>query len=171
MKRMPSARRNTSLLRFTLVLLAIGACVFAAYRLAAPEAGVKAGDCVAMTFTGCGTGQATMATCDNEKSMFRVGKVLTRRGENCPDGHDEYTVLVDPKAGTLCLLPHLVKGSCYRPGVPEHSWYRAQCTGEGGIKVTEVLAGTTDHSRCPARTEAMSYDEPRITYCYTNADF
>jgi hypothetical protein len=161
-------RRKASLPRLALALLAIAASVFAVYRLAAPSASAKAGDCVAIShYTANGTGDGTTAGCDDEKATFQVGKVLVNRGENCPDGRDEYTVLVDAKAGTLCLLPHLVEGACYQPDVRENTWRKAECANRDGIRVTRVLAGTADGGRCPRESDALSYEEPPITYCFT----
>lgn len=149
-----------------LVIAALAVAVAAAFVYVEFAGGLraKAGECVTVTN---GTEVATTG-CGADNAKFKVGRVLTDSGGNCPAGDDEYVQVV-PKSGggKLCLLPNLVEGVCYRPADDEDSWGRATCTGEETVKVTKVIPVAGDGSGCPDDADLLSivYPEPPTTYC------
>lgn len=123
----------------------------------------KAGECVAVT-----SGTEVVSTgCTAGNARFRVGRVLTDSGANCPASDDEYVQVVPSSGGKLCLLPNLVEGSCYQPADNDDSWGPSACTGEETIKVAKVIAAVGDGAECPDGDDVVSivYPEPPTTYC------
>jgi len=158
------------LLAIVLAALAIiGVTAFTAIDFmgssSADSAAVKPGDCVMVTNHSDDRADVAGASCQDEKVTSKVGKVLTDKNATCPEG---YTAIV-PNTGDVkvCLLPNFVESACYQPDEAGEMWNKSTCAGDETVKVTKVISGAGDASRCP-ESEGWAYPEPPITYCVSD---
>ncbi|MFI9815213.1 LppU/SCO3897 family protein [Saccharothrix variisporea] len=148
------------------------AVVTAGYFVLRERAAADAGDCVSIGRQD-ENNRADVKTlgCDEDAASFKVGKVLDKSDEACPE--DGLYTEVSPAASAgdgykLCLLPNMSEGSCYKPDEGT-GFVKTDCTGPETIKVTKVIKDSVDLSQCPD-SAGMSYPEPKITYCLAPAE-
>lgn len=125
----------------------------------------ESGDCADVSG---GQFAATLSTvdCGSPDATHRVAKVLSA-GEPCPT--PDYSVYSETRRGAdqpqvrLCLVPILAEGQCYDTGDR-----KAACP--GAFTVVKVVDGQSDAALCDAATSvAVTYPEPRVTYCVVPA--
>ncbi|MEU7529893.1 hypothetical protein AB0A74_29485 [Saccharothrix sp. NPDC042600] len=155
-----------------LAVVVLAAVAVAGYFVVSERATADAGDCVSIGRQD-ENNRADVKTldCDDNAASYKVGKVLGKSDEACPE-EGLYTE-VSPAASVgdgykLCLLPNMAKGACYKPDEGT-GFVKTECTGPETIKVTDVIEGDIDLSRCPD-SAGMSYPEPKVTYCLAPAE-
>jgi hypothetical protein len=124
----------------------------------------QAGDCVRLGGT---VDEATIeeAACGSPESNYRVvsAEVST---DFCPGDVDQtyYETLAGIEQGALCLDIDFVVGGCMDLGTPDPE--RSDCDAPmiGGVRVVDVLQGTTDASECPS-SRSYVYDERAFVVC------
>ncbi|XVV04344.1 LppU/SCO3897 family protein [Actinosynnema sp. CA-248983] len=166
------AGSKRKLLIGALAVVVLAAVAVAGYFVVRERSTADAGDCVSIGRQD-DNNRADVKTldCDENEASYKVGKVLGSSDEACPE-EGLYTE-VSPVAGVgdgykLCLLPNMAKGACYKPD-DGTGFVKTECTGPETIKVTDVIEGDIDLSRCPD-SAGMSYPEPKVTYCLAPAE-
>ncbi|WP_309111784.1 hypothetical protein [Saccharothrix sp.] len=166
------AGSKRKLLIGALAVVVLAAVAVAGYFVLSERSTADAGDCVSIGRQD-ENNRADVKTldCDDNEASYKVGKVLGSSDEACPE-EGLYTE-VSPAAGVgdgykLCLLPNMAKGACYKPD-DGTGFVKTDCKGPETIKVTDVIEGDVDLSRCPD-SAGMSYPEPKVTYCLAPAE-
>ncbi|MEJ2855046.1 MULTISPECIES: LppU/SCO3897 family protein [unclassified Saccharothrix] len=155
-----------------LAVVAVAAIAVAGYFVLSERATADAGDCVSIGRQD-ENNRADVKTldCDEDDASYKVGKVLDKSDDACPE-EGLYTE-VSPADGEgdgykLCLLPNMSEGACYKPD-DGTGFVKTECTGPETIKVTKVIQDSVDLSQCPD-SAGMSYPEPKVTYCLAPAE-
>lgn len=134
--------------------------------------GYQAGDCVMVMPSAGGELHATKTACDTDAS-FTVAKLADPAGDCTPKGYDRFaSPQADPATGSLCLVPNLVAGHCYRFGTAVGIWNVNDCAdaGPAAIRVTKRV-DADDARACLVGTylPARTYPAPPRTYCLARA--
>ncbi|MEU5695778.1 hypothetical protein [Actinosynnema sp. NPDC020468] len=155
-----------------LAVVVVGVGVFAV-RYFTSGTSAQAGDCVSVAEkSGETTVDVDTLGCGEDKATYKVGKVLQSSDATCPEEGLYSEVTPASSAGDgykLCLLPNMTEGACYKPSDTGSDFVKTACSGAETIKVTKVLQGDTDTSKCPEGA-GMSYPEPAVTYCLAPAE-
>ena len=89
---------------------------------------------------------------------------------NCPDGKrdDSAYLSVEHDGVRMCFAPNMLEGRCYASEHGDRSLRNVSCTTSGAVRVVKRVDGSTD-ATCPTRTHAVTYTEPKRTYCAQRA--
>ncbi|WP_433267817.1 LppU/SCO3897 family protein [Actinosynnema sp. CS-041913] len=154
-------------------LVIVVAGFFAVRYFVGNSAAATAGDCVDLIEQPDNRADVKTLDCDDEKATYKVGKVMDKAEDVCPE-EGLYTE-VSPASSVggdgykLCLLPNMVEGACYQPDESSTGFVKGDCTGTDTFKVTQVIKDVSDLTKCPD-SAGFAYPEPAVTYCLAPAE-
>ncbi|ORX14340.1 hypothetical protein AWC27_20700 [Mycobacterium szulgai] len=149
------------------VLLVLGVLTFASIvvTVAARHDRPAIGDCYTNDILN-GNGPWKSSSCSNAEAVLQYAANADTAG-NCPDGkrNDSSYLSAEHRGVRMCFAPNLLQGQCY---VSEHDGKtvrHATCSTAGTIRIAKRVDGTTDTSKCPQHTRAVTYPEPKRLFC------
>lgn len=111
--------------------------------------------------------QWTSLSCKDPDAVLEYAAKSDPSG-NCPDGklNNSSYLSIDRDGARRCFIPNLIESHCYASERNDESVRRVSCATAGRvIRVVKRLDGTTDSSGCPTDSRAVSFPQPKRTYC------
>lgn len=129
------------------------------------EVDVEPGDCVALGGT---VDRATIdnADCGSRTSNYKVVDVV-EFGDECAEDIDQtyYESFAGVEVGALCLDVDWAVGGCMDLGGEDPQRIDCSATAIEGVKVTEILTGTSDVNECSFSDSGYEYWERNFVVC------
>jgi len=163
----PRKPRGTGMIVTGIVLLMLGVLTFAftVVAVTARHDRLAIGDCYTNDILN-DSGAWKPSSCSNAEAVLQYAANADVAG-NCPDGkrNDSSYLSAEHRGVRMCFAPNLLQGECY---VSEHDGKtvrHASCSTAGTIRIAKRVDGTTDTSKCPLHTRAVTYPEPKRLFC------
>lgn len=167
----PPARGSSGTVLIVLgaVLLVAGLAGVAA-NLGRHSGTLSVGECISAEDYGAGDMRPTPVDCGQAGAVYELAS--TGGGSaTCPDGEREnsgYAALVNDTL-TYCFALNIREGSCYRVEVAKNLFIPVSCSSPQAVsKIDRRVDGSTDESKCPSGTKAITFPEPVRLYCVSS---
>ncbi|KZS67189.1 LppU/SCO3897 family protein [Mycobacterium ostraviense] len=105
------------------------------------------------------------SSCSNKDAVLQYAANTDSIG-NCPDGkrNDSSYLSAEHNGVRMCFAANLLQGQCYASEHDDKTVRQTSCT-SGTVRIVKRVDGGTDASACPKRTRALTYTQPKRTYC------
>ncbi|VBA49286.1 LppU/SCO3897 family protein [Mycobacterium attenuatum] len=110
------------------------------------------------------------SSCSNSDAVLQYAANADSNG-NCPDGkrNDSSYLSAEHNGVRMCFAANLLQGQCYASEHNDKTVRAASCSRTGTVRVVKRIDGSTDASACPKHTRALTYPQPKRTYCTERA--
>lgn len=105
------------------------------------------------------------SSCSNPDAVLQYAANTDSKGD-CPDGkrNDSSYLSAEHNGVRMCFAANLLQGQCYASEHDDKTVRQTSCT-SGTVRVVKRIDGSTNASACPKRTRALTYTQPKRTYC------
>lgn len=151
------------------VALLLGLVAVAVYMNRNDASLADVGDCIKVNSASTSNADVKTIDCNDQTAMFKVAKKLGNDTDSCPGDVYEKYMQTGGKTGdfALCLMLNAKEGDCLKGldgGADKIA--KSDCAG-ADVKVSKVVAGSTDEKACGEDALPLAYPEPATLYCLT----
>lgn len=165
-----SKAKQRNIIIAVVAVVAIGLVAFIVIRSNSKDtANAKVGDCIQVTDATSNPPKTNQIGCGDPNAYY----VVTEVGDSvtCEASESKYT-----QSGTAstqeCLRPNLKQGECIKlQGAANHDFQKIDCSTAAttDAKVVLVDSTTSDKSKCPTGSDAVSFPKRNYLYCLAPA--